>query len=156
MLFAFLAECILATRLQNLACIGKCNLLTFAHFAGNFFQADTFDTACRTRQELLDEFVVQAHGFENLCTAVAAERGDTHLAHDLEEALVHSLHVICSSRHRVHIQVAVVTHVGNALECEVRVDDRRTITEQQRKVHHFAHFTRLHNQTDFGAHARFH
>ena len=155
-LFAFLAERILTARLQDLACIGKCNLLALAHFAGNFFQADTFDAACRTRQEFLDEFVIQAHGFENLSAAVAAERGDTHLAHNLEQSLVYSLYIICSSRHRVHIQVAVVAHIGDALESEIRVDDRGTVTEKQRKMHHFAYFATLHNQADFRANTRFH
>ena len=154
-LFAFFAECVLATRLEHLASIGKCNLLAIANFAGNFFEADTFDAACGTRQELLDKFVVQAHRFENLGTAVAAERRNTHLRHDLQKTLIDSLYIICSSRHRIHIQVAVMAHVGNALESKIRVDDRRTETEEQRKVHHFANFTGLHNQTDFRTDTRF-
>ena len=48
-----------------------------------------------------------------------------------------------------------MAHVGNSFKSEVRVNDRRTETEEQGKVHHFADFTALHNQADFRAHARF-
>ena len=155
MLFAFLAEAVLATRLKNLACIGKCDVLAFTHFAGDFFKTDTFDAASRTRQELFDKFLVQADSFKDLGTAVATERRDTHLRHDLQKTLVHSLYIVCSSRHRIDIQVAAMAHAGKALECKVRVDDRCTVTEQQSKVHNFADFTGLHNQTDFRTNTSF-
>ena len=99
--------------------------------------------------------MIQADRFKNLSAAVATEGRNTHLRHNLEQALIDSLHVVGGSSDRVYIEVTVVAHVGNALEGQIRVDDRSTETEQQGKVHDFADFAGLHHQTDFRTHSRF-
>ena len=160
--FAFAAIAVLTAFLENAASVGKSDMATsvdflsdFVDFLSDFLETDTFDAACSTREVLVDKFAVETNGFENLGAAVAAERRDTHLGHDLQEALIHSLDVVGCCRDRVHVEFAGMAHVRNAFESEVRVDDRCAVTEQKGKVHDFADFTGLHNQTDFRADACF-
>ncbi len=40
---------------------------------------------------IVDQLLAHADGFEDLRAAVGVESGDAHLAHDLEQALVHCL-----------------------------------------------------------------
>ena len=39
----------------------------------------------------LDQFSVESYRFEQLCTAIGVHRGDAHLGHDLEQALINAL-----------------------------------------------------------------
>ena len=151
MAFTFAAVAVLAAFLENAACIGKSDVATSVDFLSDFLEADSFDTACGSREVLVDKFAVETDGFEYLGAAVAAKRRNAHLRHDLEETLIDSLDVVGCSRNRIHVEFAVMAHVRNAFESKIRVDDRCSVTEQERKVHHFADFAGLHDQADFRA-----
>ena len=86
MAFAFAAIAVLTAFLENAASVGKSDMATSVDFLSDFLEADTFDAACSTREVLVDKFAVETDGFENLGAAVAAERRDTHLGHDLQLA----------------------------------------------------------------------
>ena len=56
--------------------------------AGDRVQAHAADPRRRAAEILVDHFAGQAHGLELLRRMVAAQRGDAHLGHRLEDALL--------------------------------------------------------------------
>ena len=72
--FAFAAIAVLTAFLENAASVGKSDVATSVDFLSDFLETDTFDTACSTREVLVDKFAVETDGFENLSAAVAAKR----------------------------------------------------------------------------------
>ncbi len=121
-------------------------------FFGDFGQADTFDGGGGAEEIFLDEFRRQADGVENLRAAIGLVGGDAHLGHDLEDALTHRLDVAINDfiiRHFLR-EGAVLVHVEQGIESEVRVDRLRTITGQKAEMVDFARLTGFDDETDRG------
>ena len=55
---------------------------------------DTADGAHLSSEIALQEALAQTDAFEDLGTTIASDGRDTHLSHDLEQALLHSLDVV--------------------------------------------------------------
>src|SRR3546814_1133018 len=60
-------------------------------FLAHFLQADALDRACGAGEIFLHKGGVQAHGIENLRTAIGLVGGNAHLGHHLQNALAHGL-----------------------------------------------------------------
>lgn len=63
-----------------------CLAVADRHLLGQVVEPAALDTGYRAGEVLVDHGAVEADGFEQLGTTVAHDRGDAHLAHDLEHA----------------------------------------------------------------------
>ena len=81
-------------RIGQYRVVAKSRLVHADGFLGNLKDADTFHAAGRAGEVLVDCVGRQANGFEQLCAAVAHIRRDTHLRHDLGQALTHRFHIV--------------------------------------------------------------
>src|SRR2546422_7897209 len=119
-------------------------LLPLADFFRDDVDADAADAGSGPREVALHERRIEADGLENLRAAIALERRDAHLGHHLEDALVERPNVML---HRLFVRGAdeqpLLNHVVQRLEREIRVDDARAVSEQQRAVMHLARVARL-------------
>ena len=127
--------------LVALDCLGLNNLQPHALNAGR-----------RPCEVAVDDLLIKSHCFKNLGPTVALHSGDTHLRHGLEQALVHGLDEVFLGVFRGHWyrHGAMLHHVGNGLECKVRVDGRRAIADQKAEVADLARLARLHDQPNTG------
>ena len=64
------------------------------HFPGDHVDADAAETRRGVREVLVDERLAESDRLEDLRAAIARQRGDPHLRHDLEDALVQRLDVV--------------------------------------------------------------
>jgi hypothetical protein len=103
-----------------------------AHFLRDDVDADAADARGRVCEVLVDELLAQPDGLENLRAAITGQRGDAHLGHHLEDALVERLDVL---RHRLVArrtdQHPLPDHVVDRLERQVGVDDTGAVPHEQ-------------------------
>ena len=97
---------------------------------------------------LVYELLVQPDGLEDLSATIALDGADTHLCHDLDDALADGLRVAPDG---VVIsdpvdQGTAMNHVANALEGYVRVDGASTVAEEQAEMVHLARVSALYDQ----------
>ncbi len=117
-------------------------------------QADAADARGGAVEVALDQIGSQSNGLEDLRPAVAAQRRDAHLRHDLAQALVQGADVVFDCLdHADAANLAVQRERRHVFEGEVGIDGRGAIAQQQRQVHHFARLGRLDQQPDRGAEA---
>src|SRR5690349_23023373 len=57
----------------------------------DFADADAFDARRRAREITVDDLMVQADRFEDLCAAIGLDRGDAHLREDFQQPLADGL-----------------------------------------------------------------
>jgi hypothetical protein len=96
-ILAVAAPLVLAPRLELVRPHGLPServLVADLHFLGNDVDADAADARRGVREVLVDERLAQADRFEDLCAAVALERGDAHLGHHLQHTFVERLDVV--------------------------------------------------------------
>ena len=105
------------------------------------------DARGRVREVRVDELLAQADRLEHLRAAVALQRRDAHLRHDLQHALVERLDVVLDRLLSIDAgEQPVLDHVVDRLERDVRVHHARAVAEQQRHVMHFARVAGLDDQ----------
>ena len=117
-------------------------------FASQYVQAHAFDTRSGSGEVFLHHRMVQADGFEHLGAAIALERGNPHLAGDLEQSLIDGLDVILErlfERDALR-EIASLRKIFQRLDGQVRIDGARAIAHQQREMHHLARLARFHHQ----------
>src|SRR5207248_6743657 len=71
---------------------------------GDDVEADAGNARGGPGEILVDEILAQPDGLENLGAAVTLRRGDAHLRHHLEDALVDGLDVVRSEEHTSELQ----------------------------------------------------
>jgi hypothetical protein len=88
---------------------------------------------------LIHECPIEADRFEDLGATVALQRGDAHLGHHLQDALVQRMDVV---DHRLVMgdadELPLPDHVGERFERQVRIDDAGAVAEEQCAVVHLA------------------
>src|SRR5213076_2055022 len=103
------------------------------------------------REVTVHEVAVQADGLEDLGAAVALQRLDPHLRHDLQDPLVERLDVI---RHGLPVidpgEDPLADHVVQALEGHPRVHGARAIPDEQARAVDLARVARLHDEPAAG------
>ena len=115
-------------------------------------QSDAAELVRGAGEVLVDHVVAQAERLEHLRAGVGRDRGDAHLRHHLEDALAQRLDVFGDRRRGLE----VADHTGrdqvvDGFECQVRVDRRCAVRDQQRDVVNLAGLAGLDDQTDLGA-----
>ncbi len=127
-------------------------LMSLDHFLRDYVDADAADARGRPREVLVDERRIETDRFEDLRAAVALQRRDTHLRHDLQNALVERVDVVL---HRLSVRDAgnqpVPKHVVERLEGKIWIDDAGAVAQEQRAVMHFAGVARLDHEAAVGA-----
>ena len=114
--------------------------------AGNLFQADTTDGAHLCAKVAAQQVLAQADALENLGATIAADGTDTHLRHDLLQALIHRLDVVLLSCSVLLLDLVTFHQIIEHGEGHVRTQGAGTIAQQQGSVHHLTDLTTLHNQ----------
>ena len=103
---------------------------------------------------MIDDILPQTERFEDLRAAIALDRGDAHLGHDLDHALRGGLHEI---RARLLVvdsgEQPFADHVVDRLERDIRIDGGRAVADEQREVMHLARFAGFKHERDARAEA---
>ena len=119
---------------------------------GDVVQRDSAGGTCQSGEVLTENVLVDADGLEQLGAGVGGQRRDAHLGHHLQHALACGLDVVGQRLVAVQaFEAAAVQHDLDRLERHVRVDRRRTESDQRGHVMHLAGVTRLDDQADLGA-----
>ena len=119
---------------------GVGHLVTSEGLAGDLLEADTLDLRRGAGEALLDQFGRDAGSLEDLGAAVAADDGDSHLGHDLEQAALERLLVVELGGGEVDLDRALLDHLADGLDGQVGVDRASAITDE---AGHLVHITRL-------------
>ena len=98
-----------------------------------------------TGKILFDQFSIQPHCLENLCSLITGERGNPHLGEYFFQSLGHRLDIILSGGLRIKTdrQFLGNGHLRDGFEYQVRIYGTGTITDQQRKMMDLTDFTAL-------------
>jgi hypothetical protein len=127
-------------------------LVPAADLLGDDVEADAANAGQRAREVPLDHVLVEADGLEDLRAAVALERGDPHLGHDLEDPLVEGLDVVLHRRLVVDPrQETLPDHVVEGLEGHPGIDRARAVADEEAHVVHLAGVARLEDEAHAGA-----
>jgi len=119
---------------------------------GDDVEADAADARGGPGEVVIDHVLAQAERLEDLSAAVALDGGDAHLGHDLHDALGGGLHVVLAGGLVVDAgEHALVDHVVDRLEDDVRVDHAHAVADEQREVVHLAGLAGLEHETGAGA-----
>ena len=114
---------------------GEGALVPAADLLGEDVEADARDARSRAGEVAVDQVAVQSDGLEDLSAAVALERRDPHLGHDLEDPLVERLDVVLDRLRVVDpAQEALADHVVQGLEGHPRVDGAGAVPDEQAHV----------------------
>ena len=106
------------------------------------------------REVLVDDVLAQADRLEHLRAAVALDRGDAHLGHDLDHALGRRLDEVLARRLVVDAgEQTLADHVVDGLEGEIGIDGAAAVADQQREVMHLARLAGLEHEADARAQA---
>ena len=103
-------------------------------------EADAFQARSRAGEIGVDQFFVQADGFEDLRSLITLQSRDAHLREGLQQALLDRLHEVLHGKFGSDAiaQFAAPGQVFNALQRQIRIDRARPIAAEQGEVHHFA------------------
>ena len=118
---------------------------------GDFLQSDASDGAHLRAEVIFEQALAQADALEDFRTAVAADGGDAHLRHDLEQAFLHRLDVVLLSRGIFFLDFVTFHQVVEYGEGHVGAEGGSAISQQQCSVHRLADFSRLHDQRSLHA-----
>ena len=94
MRFAVFHRAIESARIELLFFFYESAVMTNARFKSDAFRTNTTNAARRVNEIFVDEIIIQADGFENLCAVVASNGGNTHLGHNLQDTAYCSLDVV--------------------------------------------------------------
>ena len=117
------------------------HLQTYAAYAGG-----------RPGEVLVNKGLVEAHSLENLRPPVGLHRGNAHLGHGLDQALVDRLDEIRHRLVKLHFRHKTrADQLAYALKDQVGVDRLRAVTGERGKVMHLSGFAGLQHQPHAGA-----
>ena len=146
------------------AVLGKGDLMAARHFFGKVLVADASQTAVGAGKALFNELRPQPDGFKNLRSHIRANGGDAHLGHDLQHALVASLHIVVLGFFKSHRKsrfrtVAVLPeavaaffqHLSYGVKGDIWIHRCRPVAQQQANVMDFSGIARFSHQPHFRA-----
>ena len=122
-------------------------------------EVGALDAAVGAGEAQLDDLVVQADDLEQLRAAVARDRRDAHLRHDLEQALADAAPVAAAelgARLGAHADGALAHQVEQRLVGEVRIDRGRAVADQAREMMRIARRAGLDQDVALAAQAGLH
>ena len=132
-----------------------CHLRELSLVIEQVVEVRSLDARCRALEAALHNLVVQTDDLEQLRTAVTRDGRDTHLRHDLEQALANTAPV-GSTQLLLPVDVAALRDVMQRLVDEIGIHHRRAITDKARNVMRIAGNACLHNNVGVTAQARVH
>ena len=130
-----------------------CLVVALVQLALHTFHAKSADARGRMGEALVDECAVEAQDLENLRGVVTLHRGDAHLRHDGRDARGDRLVVVRDSDVAVHVELAALAQIADALVRHVRVDARSGIAHQAGEIVRAHRVAGLHEQIGVGAQA---
>ncbi len=115
------------------------------NFCRDLVDADSADAGRRVGEVRVDEFLVQANRFEDLRSAIAFQRRNSHLRHDFEHALGHGLVVVLDGRDVIDASEQVSPdHVVESFKRQIRIDGGSPVPDQQAEMMHFTRLAGFH------------
>ena len=93
MVFTFTAPLVFTPHLEGsvrplLGTLGIRRSVALGHLVGQDIEADTSQPAHRSPEATVDHLVTEANGLKDLGSRIGGHRGDAHLGHHLQDALV--------------------------------------------------------------------
>ena len=119
-----------------------------AHFPGDDIDADAADAGGGAREILVHEVLAEAERLEDLGAVVALHRGDAHLGHDLDDALVDCLDVFHLGLGRVALEHPLAQLVVDGLEGQVGIHGAGAVANEGAVVVYLAGLPGLQHETD--------
>ena len=144
MLDTILAPSKLTLILQQ--CLLPGSLVKCDSIAGNLLQTHTTNGAHLGTEVAAQQVFAQSDALENLRTAIRADGRDTHLRHNLLQALVHRLNVVLLGSGILLLNFMLLHQIIQYSERHVRTQGTGTVAQQQGGVHHLANLTALNDQ----------
>ena len=114
--------------------------------AGNLLQADAADSAYLGTEIAAQQVFTQSDALEDLGSTIRTDRRDTHLTHNLLQALIHSLDVVGLCRGVLLLNLSFLYQIIEDGECHIWTECTGTIAQQQCRMHRLANLTTLHYQ----------
>ena len=105
---------------------------------GDVVERYAIDGARRASKISVTQRARQPKGLEELRTLIRREHGDTHLGHDLEDALVYGLDEIARGCVEIKLHLVVAHHVVDYREGQVGIDRTCAIADKEGEMHHLA------------------
>ena len=125
--------------------------MTLRSLALHAVQADSSHSGRGPGEILVNQFLVQAHGLENLRAAVALHRGDAHLRHHLEHTLLVGLdEILLGVFGSGPVYLAGLGKFSHRGQGQVRVDGAGAVADEQREMVDFPGVAGLHDQGCLG------
>ena len=154
--FAADAESVFAADFERVAQdrrIGEGQAVTLDRLARDLLKSHALDPAIGAGEIFGDEIGFQAHGVENLRTAIGLIGGDAHLGHHLEDALAEGLDIAVRRLLKGQLPVEFRQHRVNRVEGQVRVDRLGAVAGQGAELMHLMGLAGLDHEADGGAQA---
>ncbi len=131
--------------------------VTIEHSLGEVGETEAPDAAGRAGEAALNDRIGQSEAFENLSAAVARDRRDAHLGHDLEQTFVGSLEVVVLGRFgvRIFLALVVVTQRPHRLQRRPWADGTGAEPDERGQVVDVPRVAGLNDQVDLGAQAAY-
>ena len=122
---------------------------------GDLFQAHATQAARRPVEVMLDDLAVDTDRLEDLGAAVRGQRRDPHLGHDLEQPRLDGRAEVVDRLLRIErLHAALAGETTHRLECQVRVDGARAVTDQAGEMVDVPGIARFNNNVGSHAQAR--
>ena len=128
-------------------------VVALVQLALHAFHAKSADARGRMGEALVDECVVESQDLEDLRGMVTLHRRDAHLRHDGRDARGDRLVVVRDSGVAIHVELAALAQIADALVRHVRVDARSGIAHQAGEIVRAHRVAGLHEQIGVGAQA---
>ena len=130
----------------GLTTVFGCLFLEGQGIAGNGFQSDAADGADAGAEIGFQQTLGKSDALENLGTAVAADGGDAHLGHDLQQCFLHGLDVVGLGSLVVFLHLAAADQVVEHGKRHVGTEGAGTVAQQQGGMHGLADFAAFHDE----------
>ena len=114
--------------------------------AGNLLQSHTANGAHLCAEVAAQQVFTQSDRLEDLRTTIGTDGRDTHLRHDLLQALIHRLDVVFLCGGVLLLNLAMLHQIIEHGEGHVRAQGTGSVAQQQGCVHHLTDLAALHNQ----------
>ena len=152
MVLTFFAPLIVAAYAERAAVglnVGEGVRMALERLSRDPLKPHALDLRRRPREVLINNFLIEAHGLEDLRTSIRFNRRDSHLGHHFDNALYGTVYIALFGFFvGVIVEHPLADHVVEAFECHIGIDRLRTVARQQAEVVHLARFARLNCQTD--------
>ena len=115
--------------------------------AGDLLQTDTANSARLCAEVTAQQILAQSDALEYLCTTIGANGRDTHLRHNLLQALIHSLDIVFLGCSIFLLNLSTLHQVVEDGEGHIRTQCAGTIAQQQGRMHRLTNLATLHDKS---------